>query len=776
MIAAAHRLPLVLITLSLVWAAPGLARAADSPPSSSADWPERVADLLLGLETGTRTHADADVLYGQLCAELWPLQERVHHAIRADAPDLIEQHARLRRLYTERSRLFDALSPSLRDELTGPDELGRVELGHEARYLAAMLEYQQHILESALQHLQANVRHTPSATLRGVFRLALLVVVFRVWRRFARKALPQWRKGLLAARPRRRTNLRLAKLLWYFERVRGPVEWLALFWVITLLARPQGFEDLATLISAVVKWLLVGVLAVRIIDAMVARGAAGLRGGNASLRLQSLRLIGGWGILLGLGLDLTDHYAGQGAIQAWVVRGWIALSVPVALVLVRDWRGVIFQKLQEQARLSTTAARLARHSSGFGSYAAATAGGAFLLFDGFVRLGVQLLSGSETGRRIIALLVRREVAREMERDHEGEGEPIADEIILPLAAAREVVIEEVARLELGLLVGSIEAHGGGVSVVVGERGAGKTIFLERIAAALGDSMRVIACPPGGWRAFEQALGDAFGVEPGDASSGEPGADFARRLGEAIEARGVRAIGVDDLQRLPRPARGGQEALVRMAALGEGLGVSVSWVFSVDRHAWRYILRAGAERAMLHDVIELPAWTEEQLAELVARRSAATGLAPDYGRLLLPRQLDAVDYDSVEERNRMGYARVLWELSDGNPAVALYLFAESLHRLADGNVVVRLPQLRSASSLTDAHPDALLVLRCLVRCDVASVDDVARSVRLSPQRVASILRFCHRNQWVVVEEGGYRVSWRWFRSVTRALARKNLMAR
>jgi len=50
------------------------------------------------------------------------------------------------------------------------------------------------------------------------------------------------------------------------------------------------------------------------------------------------------------------------------------------------------------------------------------------------------------------------------------------------------------------------------------------------------------------------------------------------------------------------------------------------------------------------------------------------------------------------------------------------------------------------------------------------------VRLSPHRVSSILRFCERNQWVVVEEGRYRVSWRWFRSMTRALARKNLMAR
>ena len=92
------------------------------------------------------------------------------------------------------------------------------------------------------------------------------------------------------------------------------------------------------------------------------------------------------------------------------------------------------------------------------------------------------------------------------------------------------------------------------------------------------------------------------------------------------------------------------------------------------------------------------------------RARAIALEPDYGRLVLPRQLDLGEHDDPDDRNRFGYARVLWELSDGNPAVALYLFAESLRRVPDGSVFLRLPQLRSAGSLTEAHPDALLVVR------------------------------------------------------------------
>ncbi|MDH4017566.1 MAG: ATP-binding protein, partial [Actinomycetota bacterium] len=486
------------------------------------------------------------------------------------------------------------------------------------------------------------------------------------------------------------------------------------------------------------------------------------------LRTRSLRLVGYWAVLFGLTLDLTDRYAGAGVIHAWVLRGGMLTGVPVLMLLVHWWRRAIFEGLEEHAEASGLAAKLLARRTGIGSYTAAAFASLFLTREAVIRVIVRTLSGYELGRRVIAQLVRREVARDGEREGRTGEEPIADEIILPLIAARDVCIDEIAKTELDLMMASIAAHGGGARAVIGERGAGKTIFLERLAERFDGAMRVVDCPVGGYDELEKAIADVFEVQPGDG--------FAGRLQAALEKAGVRAIGIDDFHRLPRPWLGGQAGLARLAALAADVESEISWIFALDKHAWRYVLLAGGERALLHDMIELPAWTEEQIAALVDARADAIDLVPDYEKLVLPRQLDTGDYEDDEQRNRFGYARILWELADGNPEVSLYLFAESMRRLPDGSVILRLPQLSSPGSLVNAHPDALLVLRVLVQCDVASAEDVARSLQLPISRVEQILRFCTQNGWVTFEHGGHRVSWRWFRSVTRALVRQNLMTR
>ena len=63
--------------------------------------------------------------------------------------------------------------------------------------------------------------------------------------------------------------------------------------------------------------------------------------------------------------------------------------------------------------------------------------------DGLIQGIVRGLSGYEFGRRVIAQLVRREVARDGERVSRSDEVPIADEIILPLIAARDVLIDSV---------------------------------------------------------------------------------------------------------------------------------------------------------------------------------------------------------------------------------------------------------------------------------------------------------------------------------------------
>ena len=69
---------------------------------------------------------------------------------------------------------------------------------------------------------------------------------------------------------------------------------------------------------------------------------------TARLRRRSRWLIVSWFLLLGLGLELTEVYAGSGTVHAWVWRLCELLSPPVLLLLW--WRSVVFQLLEAQTQ------------------------------------------------------------------------------------------------------------------------------------------------------------------------------------------------------------------------------------------------------------------------------------------------------------------------------------------------------------------------------------------------------------------------------------------
>ena len=66
----------------------------------------------------------------------------------------------------------------------------------------------------------------------ALLELAFAFTLFYWWRRWAPKGLANMRSKLIAARPRTRRRIRMAKLIWYLDQVRRPLEWLVLLAVI----------------------------------------------------------------------------------------------------------------------------------------------------------------------------------------------------------------------------------------------------------------------------------------------------------------------------------------------------------------------------------------------------------------------------------------------------------------------------------------------------------------------------------------------------------------
>lgn len=756
---------------------------ASTSSERDADVGHDVADLLRSveefrtridlLEFEIREHErvteDADRLFRELEDVLWQHLGRVHAALDRGAADIVDQQAALDKLYAERVRLFALLSPERRARLGGGGPTGRAALALELTYLRTSLFAQLRVLQRGLlPQIGGNVSAAPVRTMTMLLEVLLAVLVFLGWRRWSNQGLVSARTALLNVRPQPRTNVLLARALWYLNRVNGPLAWLILVFVLSRLLMPRGFEKIFGLVYTTLFWVLVALFAVQLIDALATRDGGGLRAGARELRLRSLRLLAAGLVVMGLGLDLIGSYVGQGAVYAWGVRIGQFLSAPIVLVLIHWWKAAIFACLQAQSDHSELARRLASVSADPWSYPAVVLGAGYLAWGIAFRWMVRLLSRHETGRRALALMVRRQMESEVEASGEGV-EPAGP---APKAEAmlevRGPLIESVAREQLDALSAFHATGRGGGTVVVAERGGGKTTFLERLAEPFGDAMRIVDCPPGGYDAFEAALATELGLAATH--------DVGERLPEAIESGGIRILGVDNAHRLARPFMGGQKGLDRLIALDARLEETVSWTLMMDQGAWRYILLGRGERALFQEMHTLPPWDEVQLRELVERRSAGAGIEPDYTDFVLPIQLDTGEHESVEERNRLGYARILWETADGNPEVAVRLFAHSLRSARGRRMVVDLPQTPFSASLRDATVGTLLVLRVVLQCEIASVEDIARSLRVSADRALSSARFCLQNEWLEEIDGGLRLSWDWYPTVTRLLERKNLLPR
>jgi hypothetical protein len=731
------------------------------------DWSDRVDDIATQIQMGMSEPEAADALYHELAAALWAYQDEVYEAMRDQSPDALKKRRILSEIYDARMRLLEWVTPELRATMIGGGSSGMREI--EREYFNAKLHFyfQALAIPRGLRRIAEDVRESPLDDLWRLMELIFIVVIFRAWRRWAKNGIADARTHILEIQPRTNVHLHAARLLWYLHRFRGPLEWLTFFFIISAIYEPGDLEEVTTLVWVVILWLLLTRFGLLLVDAIASHSVDGPASENAALRLRSLRLITAWILFTGLSLDLSSRYVGEGAIYAWISRAFTLLLGPVLLLLLYWWRDEILRRLGEESHHSSTARRLARQKKGFGSYVNAAAGGIHLTGALLLQLSVRVLSGFDGGRKMVAMLLRREIERDGHRESLSE-KRISEELALQLLTPDDTVIDGPFHDGLLRIEALAKADRGAAVAVLAERGGGMSAFLRLLQKDLGDSMRIVDCPPGGTKGFREALADAFGLNHT--------ADLSVELRPRLDELGVRVIAVDNFHRVARPMMGGLAGLDEAARISRGAGEDILWVIAVTRAAWPYISRIRGDGAVLQEVLELPSWSDSQLEELFEARCKAAGIEPDYRRLVFPRQFDDGERATLEERNRFGFRRVLWELSDGNPEVAIRLFCDSLRELPSGKLIVRLPQLASRSEVANSNLTTLLTLRCLIECEFATIDDLAASLQVPRRTVSNAIAYCLQEGWVEEVYDHYQITWDWYRTIKRVLIRRNLITR
>lgn len=711
-------------------------------------------------------------------------ERAVAYGARLDAEQRALREERASQLFTEigtlnveRLELLPNLTPSKRDAVTGFGEEGIGHVSSELRQLALIVRYHRHAGARWLASLGTGGQASGQTLGRSILLLLewFAAILAFVW---LRRRTPEWlAKVFERARELDRHERLVAssvgtRVAAFTLAIHKPVEWLALALVMAWMLPASATDVLEVeLITVTVQWFIGGALVVDLVNALAGAGPreAARDDDTPALRLKSLRLVGRVVVVFGLILTLSTKLVGEGTIHRWVLSTCWFSSLPVALVLVRWWREVVFTRAARARRESPFERWVLANRTGWKSLFAASAGAAYLFGRGAIR-GVRSWVGRYgVTRRVLAYLFRRQLDKlSAERtDLATASIPAAafDALGPDTASAAWVKTETDEAIEA--LLTRIRTRRGGVIAIVGQRGMGKTALLHHLQVAFPDTVR-LQLPSEGVATLHASLGAALGAESGVSLE-----ELAASLNDSERGR---ALLLDDVQRFIQPVMGGLAPFDALLDLASRHCTKTTWVLALDDVIWLFLQRARGARPLFDEVIRLSAWPEEQIIELLHARTAQVDLAPSFEHLRedLPPNADEIDKQDALARCEGNYYRLLWDYAAGNPGVALHMWRRSLGLDADGVPHVRFFQAPDTTEL-EALPDpAVFVLRAVMQLAPATPRELGEATMLSAADVADALRFGLAHGYVALEAERYVITWAWFRPIALFLQRRHLL--
>lgn len=684
---------------------------------------------------------------------------REERALRRDrASALIVEIDTLNR---ERLDLLAHLSPDKRGAITGFTAEGWDQARSEARHLSLILRYHAIFARTEWHRLRTGAEGTvtPWATAAVMVPLLAVAIAFSWLRRGARPLLQALDARLYKSdRAERRSQLGLGRrAVRVLLKIHRTLEWIVLFVVVQWLLPARARELLEVqLLASIIGWSLASTLIVNTIDACADVSGSTLvsidKTDAGRLRLRSLRLVGRTIVVFALILSLSARLVGEGTIHSWVFSTCWFAGLPVFLLLVRWWRGTVFERLDRLRKKTPLQAWILANRLGWRSFLAAMLGAIQLFGAGTIKVIRGWIANIELARRVHAYLFKRELERMGEGTERARLVGLSEEALAQLHPERpwrrwlpcpaDRVVESLAR--------AAEARRGRLVAVIGARGMGKSSLLRAVAARTNATY--VSC------------------------TAETGLSDLRVAMDASDGSGQRVILLDDAHTIVRLSIGGIAPFDELIAFARGDGNHLTWLFAIDAAVWPFLRRARDARPMFDEIHLLAPWNEVQLEALIVDRCEDAALVPTYDDLLeaLPPGADEVDRQDALRAKRAGYARMLWDHVGGNPGLALEVWRVSLAQDERGGVHVRPLQVPNIATLERLSDVSLFILRAVLQLAPTTAEAVAHAARLRPEEVLQDFRFGKTQGFYDEQAGLVRIAWPWLRAVTRLLERRRLL--
>ena len=678
-----------------------------------------------------------------------------------------------------RLRLLPRLSPERRDALLGLTPDGLAQLRRELEQLVLTVRWYPRARLGSLRDAREQLReawNVGAVTVR-VLEFVLLVA-FLVWAR------PRWRPGLRVLKNWtlhriRNPGLGVSVARWFHAAgaVGGHVATLGVVYaVFELLEWRRAAElDLLRALALGYAWyalVVAGVL--HLVHTAVAARRIDLSEAMSERVLRSLRLVGRYALAVVAVLVVAQHALGRGYLYALVVNfSWVG-AVPISLLLLRHWRADIARAYVRLVPQGALAAALGREQGLAMRALLVVAASAVLIGRGLSVWVRDTFMRFDQTRKALAFLFRRKLEKQADAGHGREADQVEE---LP-GVLRDAFSEEPVAGELRIdrephLAGVLETLAswreggpGAAWALVGERGIGKTSWLDALAGRL-EGVEVVRLT-----LTQRLLAPAVVV-----------AELARVLG--VEAQSVDAL-VDAVRAGPRRVLlvdQGQNLMLRAVNGLQGYEVFTEFaartaahqplVCAFSRYAFEYLEAVTRGRNVFREVLRLEPWTEQDIALLVERRMAAVHYRASYQDLLVDR-VDGTAFESEVIRTGQRYLRLLWDYADGNPRVAVHFWIRSLAHDAPGHVRVRLFEAPSADELERLGDQARFVLASTVTHENVDVGELCEALRFPVHQVQATCDYLRALGILELADGRLRVTTHWNRAVLRILRRKHLL--
>ncbi|MBS7668727.1 hypothetical protein [Croceicoccus gelatinilyticus] len=680
----------------------------------------------------------------------------------AYANQLWEERAALRNamalLNDARLAMLASISPGKRSRVTGFGSEGVAQVRREIAEIVLEVRFNLQSWQRTLTDLSNRVARPSPGFVLSMLRILVLILAFAWWRRRGDAILLRAQREAANQRPRTMARSVQTAALRIWRGIRKPLDWLVLVALLWWLLPEELALTGSDFIWIILFWSLATFTLIRLVNEL-AKGR-GKEDPRAALRWKSLKLLAGSLLVIGLLLNLTRASVGRGAIYSWVqTSAWILVPV-VAMLLAHWWRARIVTLAKAEAGDSALLRWVGNDPGGIGGNVARILVGVVLLLKGLRAIMARRIRDVALVREMLDQRARLVAEKQVAEDKaSGRFHRIPAEVRAYFDPHR---LPATLRLDDSRPGYSPvpDIPRGSLTLIVGERGLGKSSILHDVTEKIGDNCEVVALEVPGC----------------------PGPDYLAEISEKVMAgegnadRDVLVV-LDDIQRLIVPAIGGLGALDRLITMARESGPNYRWIFTVSDASWRFLQRARSDRILFDAMISLPHWTAGEIRALIERRTEQAGIDPDFSDMVDDGVFEFGEEVSPLERRKRGYFERLTEYVSGNPAIALDYWQQSLFVDGrSGTITVRTFDTPPVEKLAALPMPALFVLRALLQMDFANADMIRASTDLSAMQVTDALRRLERIGTVVCHDGKYQIALHWWMEAVRLLARQNLIVR